>query len=330
MPASVNGQELEASESHDAEFIIYQQGFPRQKHLVEQLTSTYCMYCPLGNSVLNILNTQRDDIAWVGIHGNLGNGVDPYRSNQGDSLMIYLTGGSVSYPSGAFDRSTGWEDDVNIVNGLGFSESVHQLAADELGNFFDYLSESMPTLAEIDADCSFNETTRMATVSVHGKISPDFDNMMGEDSKLTVYLVEDSLVSRQLNGDTWVTKYVHHGVFRKALGTIKGNDLNRFGNRYKNVFRFQIPTAWNWKKLRVVAFISRPITNFSNGYTDMFVNNACDFKFEISSGIDEVVTAADAVPVEYYDIMGRRYDTPHQGINIVKMSDGTTKKILVK
>ena len=329
-PVAVNDQEMDATQSHDAEFVIYQQGFPRQKHLVEQLTSTYCMYCPLGNSVLNILNTQRDDIAWVGIHGNLGNGVDPFRSNQGDSLLVFLTGGSVSYPSGAFDRSTGWEDDVNIINGLGFSESVHQLAADALGTFFDYIAASMPTLVEVGADCLFNEQTRMATVSVHGKISPDFDNLMGQDSRLTVYLVEDSLIARQLNGDSWVTKYVHHGVFRQALGSVKGNTLNRHGNRYRNTFRFQIPTQWDWTKLRVVAFISRPITNSSSGYTDMFVNNAADFKFMISAGIDEIETRADAVPVEYYDIMGHRHDAPHPGVNIVKMSDGTTQKILVK
>jgi hypothetical protein len=36
------------------------------------------------------------------------------------------------------------------------------------------------------------------------------------------------------------------------------------------------------------------------------------------------------VPVGYYDIMGRQYDNPQQGINIVKMSDGSTRKVLVK
>ena len=329
-PALINGVEIENPQSLDADFIIYKQGFPRQKHLIEQLTSTYCTYCPLGNSMLSILTSQRDDIAWVGIHGNLGSGVDPFRSNQADSIMVYLTGGSISYPSGAFDRSTGWEDDVNIVSGLGYYEQYHQLVADLLGEYFDYLSESMPTLAEIDADCTFSKETRMATVSVHGRISPDFDTMMGEDAKLTVYVVEDSLVARQLNNGTWISNYLHNGVFRQALGTVKGNDLIRYGNHYKNVFRFKIPNGWNMDHLRVVAFISRPITNSSTGYTDMYVNNAADFKFAISSGIDEIVTSPDAVPMEYYDIMGRQYDSPQQGINIVKMSDGTTQKILVK
>ena len=35
-----------------------------------------------------------------------------------------------------------------------------------------------------------------------------------------------------------VLDYVHNGVFRKALGSIMGEPLNRFGHRYKNVYRF--------------------------------------------------------------------------------------------
>ena len=273
----------------------------------------------------------RDDVIWVGIHGNLGSGVDPFRSNQGDSLLVYLTGGSVSYPSGVYDRSTGWEDDVNIANSLGYYEAYHTIVAEYLGNFFDYITELMPTLAEINADCSFNESTRMATVSVQGRVSRDFNGMMGEDARLTVYLVEDSLVARQLNGDTWVSNYIHNGVFRKALGEgIMGQPLNRYNGRYKNDYRFSVPDNWKWENLRVVAFISRPIGNYVNGFTDMYVNNAEVFTFHVSDAVEEIATDVNAVPIEYYDIMGHRHDSLQQGINIVKMSDGTSKKVLVR
>ena len=162
-------------------------------------------------------------------------------------------------------------------------------------------------------------------------MSPDFDLMVGEDARLTVYLVEDGLVAPQLNLGTWVNNYVHNGVFRKALSSIKGEPLKRSnGNKYKNVYRFNIPNGWNWNKMRVVAFISRPITNYVNGYTDLVVNNANDFKFELSNAIDEIATDPNAVPVEYYDVMGRQLDGQQPGINIVRMSDGTTRKVFVK
>ena len=297
---AVDGVDLENPISLQTTFSSYKQGFPRQKHLVEQFTSTYCTYCPLGNSMLNILTSERDDIIWVGIHGNLGSGVDSFRSNQGDSIMAFQGGNS--YPSGSFDRSTGWNDDVSIANGLGYNESDHQIVAQYLGEFFDYIEEVNPSFIEVNGDC-----------------------------RLTVYLTEDGLVAPQLNNGTWINNYVHNGVFRKALGTIKGVQLNRLSdNYYKNVFRINIPNGWNWTKMHVVAFVSRPITNYVNGYTDMYVNNANEFKFEISDGVEEIITDPDAVPVAFFDVMGRQHDTLQQGINIVKMSDGTSRKVLVK
>ena len=279
--------------------------------------------------MLNILTSQRDDIIWVGIHGNLGSGVDPYHSSQADSIMAYQ--GCTGYPSGSFDRTTGWDDDVNIANGLGYNTQYHQLVATYLGEFFDYISEAYPTFAEVNADCSFNETTRMATVAVQGRVSSEFDLMVGEDARLTVYLTEDGLVSPQLNNGTWVNNYVHNGVFRKALGSIKGTPLNMVNDGYyKNVYRFSIPGNWDWTKMHVVAFISRPITNYVHGYTDMCVNNANKFSFTPSNGVEEIATDPDAVPVDFYDIMGRRHDSLQQGVNIVKMSDGSSRKIFVK
>ena len=42
------------------------------------------------------------------------------------------------------------------------------------------------------------------------------------------------------------------------------------------------------------------------------------------------VTAAAATVVEIYDLSGRQVNTPVKGINLMKMSDGTVKKVIVK
>lgn len=326
--ASVNGEILETPISQEVEFTAYQQAFPRQKHLVEQFTSTSCTWCPWGSSMLSLLTSQRDDVIWVGIHGNLGSGVDPFRSNQGDSIMAYL--GCDGYPEATFDRSTGWSSDVSIANVITYDPADHQLAVYYLGNFFDYITESMPTFAEIKGDCLLDTETRRASVTIQGKMSPDFELMLGEDARLNVYVVEDSLVARQLNQGNWVYGYMHNGVFRKALGSVKGETLNRINGRYRNTYTFSIPSTWNMDHLRVVAFISRPITNGLTGYTDMFVNNAEVFSFQEANAVEEIVPDGDAVPVAYYDIMGRQHNSLQQGINIVKMSDGSSRKVLVK
>ena len=110
--------------------------------------------------------------------------------------------------------------------------------------------------------------------------------MMGDDALLTVYIVEDSLIARQLNLGTWENQYMHNGVFRMALGTVFGNKLKTYGNHYKNIFTTTIPSAWKWENLRVVAFVSRPLRNAVYGFTDMYVNNAEVFKFQPGLGVE--------------------------------------------
>ena len=330
--AVVNGEVLNYVHPLKASFLVHNGIFPRQKHLIEQLTSTYCTYCPLGNSMLSMVMAQRDDVIWVGLHGNLGSGVDPYTTSQGDSIMIYMTGGSIAYPSAAFDRSTGWENDLQMVNSIGYYQQYHQQVANELVAYFDELSNNNLTFASIEITPEVNLETREAVVTVSGEMSPDFDLLLGEGNKLTVYITEDSLIARQLNNGTWVNGYRHNGVFRCALGSIKGVDFNMVEGGYSNEFRFTVPDQWNMANLNVVAIISRPITNGSSGdYTDMKVNNAESVRLIANSeGIEELLIDENAVPVEYYDLLGRQHDGLQQGINIVKMSDGTARKVLVK
>ena len=128
------GEPIESPQSISCEFTLYVSGFDHQMHLLEQFTSTYCTWCPLGIGMIQTLMSLRDDIAWVGIHGNMS-GTDPMRTLQCDSIMSYQ--GSTSYPSGSFDRSTGWESDDAIVTGLGYYEQYHNQIAAELSAFYD-------------------------------------------------------------------------------------------------------------------------------------------------------------------------------------------------
>ena len=268
---SLFGEPVEIPISTSRVFTLYENGFPHQMHVIEQFTSTYCTYCPLGISMLSILTNMRDDLIWVGVHGNM-NGTDPMRTLQCDSIMSYQ--GSDSYPSGSFDRATGWESDDAIVTGLGYYEQYHQMIAEEISAFFDEL-DAAPAFATVNINSTIDPDTRKAVITIDGELTPDFDQMLGADSKLTVYITEDGIVARQLNNGRWINDFVHNGVMRRALNTVKGNDLNRDGNTYRNEFTYTIPTAWNIDNLNVVAFISRPLTNGASGdYTDLYINQA--------------------------------------------------------
>ncbi len=73
--------------------------------------------------------------------------------------------------------------------------------------------------------------------------------------------------------------------------------------------------------------------NFSQEATRASYNSSVNLYIQRGAidGIDEVETdSVNVVPVEYYTIDGRRYAQPQRGINLVKMSDGTVKKVIVK
>ena len=274
---TLNGEPVANPRSVSQEVIFYEKGYLRQMHLIEEFTSNSCMWCPLGARFLNTVMALRDDIAMVAIHGNQS-AIDPFTTSESETLYNLIS--NDGWPTASFDRSTGWEDDVHIANGVGYYEQYHQQYAQYLSEFFDYLAES-PSFATIHINSTFDPTTRNVVVTVDGDITGDFDTMLGADSKLSVFLTEDGLVYRQNEEGTYIENYVHNHVFRKALGSVYGVDINKVGNnKYSNTFEYTIPSGWKTENMEIVAFISRPLANGTSGnHTDMYVNQANMRKF---------------------------------------------------
>ena len=268
---TLNGEPVEKQLSVSKTFVLYENSFDRQMHVIEEFTSNSCTYCPLGINMLKVLMGLRDDIAMVAIHGNQSS-VDPSNTTQCDTLFNYM--GAGGWPYAAFDRSTGLEDDENIVVGIGYYEQYHQEVAEALSSFLDYVAES-PSFATININSTLDPETNEAKITIDGQVTPDFAQVMGEDAKLSVFLTEDSLIYRQLNLGTWVQRFQHDHVFRVALGSVFGNAINIDGETFKNEYTYTIPSSWKTDKMEVVAFISRPLANGATGvYTDMYINQA--------------------------------------------------------
>lgn len=276
-PISIYGEPIEDPIVLSGTFKNFENGFPRQMRLIEELTSHSCTYCPLGAGMLHELCHLRDDIALVAIHGNLSS-ADPFKTAQCDTIMSMMAGGTVSspavsYPTGAFDRMIGFdtEDPNALLAGLGFYEQYHQEAAQM---YSDMLNEKpdVPAFGEVNINSTYDPETRKAVITVDGELAKGFDGIMGADCKLTVYITEDHLIAPQLNLGTWEQNYEHNNVFRLALGSARGVALKRNGDAYKNEFTVDIPTTWKADNLSVVAFISRPLR--ANAYNDLYVNNA--------------------------------------------------------
>ena len=265
--STVNGEAVLYSTTLSGEFVAIGEGFARQMRLVEQFTSTSCTYCPSGSAALKALSDMRGDIAWVAIHQPM-NTADIFRTPQCDSIRQYE--GCDGYPEGSFDRSAGYTSASAICVVL--TSNNAQSSARQHSSFLDYIET--PAWAKVNINSRFDEETRQAVVTVEGDIAPEFDVVMGDNARLTVYITEDNLVEKQLSNGVWINDYVHNGVLRQALGTIKGVALNRTENYYKNEFTVNIPTNWKAEDLNIVAFISHAPLGPNNVLTDLWVNNA--------------------------------------------------------
>lgn len=263
-PVAVNGETVNEPLTTEGALSYLKKAFDRQMHLAEQFTSTECMWCPLGSKSLKSLCELRNDVAWVGIHGILYD-YDPFNTAQCDSLMYFE--GANAYPMGAFDRTTGIESANSIIGGLTYDNPAEGAAY--FNSFLEYVEQS-PAWATVNINSTFDADSRKAVVTIDGELAEGYEDFMGSDSKLTVYLTEDSLVATQIDQDTYVTDYVHNGVMRQALGSAMGVALKRQGDSYKNVFTVNIPEDWKTENMNIVAFISRPL---GNAYTDIYVTN---------------------------------------------------------
>ena len=260
---TVEGTPIENPYTATCIFKAYEIAFERQMRLVEQFTSVGCSYCPQGTANIEALTQMRDDIAWVAIHEELG-GPDPFMSDQTDSIDSYQ--GIDGYPEASFDRTTG----ISAANKVW--AVITNLPASTMSSFLDYVAIT-PSWATVNVNSTFDPATRNAVITIDGDLVPGYEDFMGTDSKLTVYLTEDGLVAPQVNGGN---DYVHNNVMRVALGSVLGVALNKTGDSYKNVFNYTIPQEWNADNMHIVAFISRPL---GNPVTDIYVTNANKRKF---------------------------------------------------
>lgn len=62
----------------------------------------------------------------------------------------------------------------------------------------------------------------------------------------------------------------------------------------------------------------------------MVVVNLVTGDSHVSTGVEETVAEGDVREVARYSLNGCKLAAPQKGINIIRMSDGTTRKVLVK
>ncbi len=326
----------------------------RQKHLIEHLTSIYCVACPYGESVLEYLTEGNPDkYAWVSMH-SIGMGSDPYALKQGQyyniEIFSNLTEDYFNYPSAVFSRAMltstalGVNNKMNIS--IGYYPQDQLTAAEAINTAVDEAYKTIPAFVPVDITVdSYNASTRSLTCTVSGT-GNEYAKQYLDGAQLTAYIVENGLVGQQVGyndaGYQTTLTYTHNNVLRNFLTDYDwGEDVNwTSDSSYSNTFTLTLDSSWDPNNIYLVAFISGPmvINGGSNwgSMSEAYVYNANKVKMLATAedvpedGIATIDNATDVVQQAVYTLDGRVISTPQRGINLIRMSDGTVKKIISK
>lgn len=309
---------------------VYTESMLRQKNLVEEFTSTKCVACPYAGPVLEALSELRNDIVIMAHHDNIPSSGDPMVCDE--SLALSKTFNQTGNPCAMFNRYYETNTELNsaqtITLGIGYKSQYVNQAAEMLNQVIEN-SNNVPAFANINIKTEYNESTRELSVEVYGSGVSDFKDYVGEDAVLSVFLTEDGIKAAQTGGSR---DAIHNHVTRKALSDAFGGAINWNGNTYSNKYTITLDSSWKPENMHVVAFINRPVGN-ETSIDDVYVNNAetCKLGESITAGIEAPITdKGTGVEVERYTVDGRKISKPVKGLNIVKMSDGRTIKVIVK
>ncbi len=352
--ATINGEvptENTYNDQVEGSFIIYEGEMPeRQMHLIENFTSIYCGYCPLGHGVLEAMQEANPDkYSWIALH-SIYMGADTLALYQNDYLTVeyffevYYAG----LPSGSFDRAPITSDYLGESNAyilsLGYYSQYAQSVANALNEAIDNVCEDIPTYVSVDITPEYNPDTRELKITVSGSGCGSANELIA-DHLLTVYLTEDGIAGRQedyMTGSArngYLIDYTHNNVLRAIPTTYEwGDDISWTSDRtYSNTITTTLDKKWDDSQMYITAFVSGPMavyqygTWYLNYLEDGLVNNTNRVKItDVSTGISAVTTTGEELTKTYYTTDGRQLSAPVKGVNIVKSSDGSVKKLYVK
>ena len=174
-----------------------------------------------------------------------------------------------------------------------------------------------------------------------GKLINQYQKLIGDDARLTVYLTEDKVKGKQYTGGSIAKpNFLHNYVLRKIVTGTLGDALQTNGNSYENDYEVELDDAWKSQDMHIIAFVSRPMTEkeedgktaLASAMNDLWVDNTNMVAVGESdlTDISNVINRNDVKEIGRYTIDGQKLNAPTKGINLVKLSNGQIIKVVVK
>ena len=215
--------------------------------LMESFTSQYCGQCPQGHEMLEgAYEGLENRVAWVSHHAGFQNDIMTCGAS---TAMEALFNGSTYAPAVSIDRDMRYSTSSNPgpAHEVGDAASMH----DDLARATSYQDNIVLGFTSIE----YNAASRQVVVALDGYFIADADVA---SPRLTVYLVEDSIIAFQ-NGQS-NSNYRHDHVVRGSLTDVWG-DADAFtattaGTHFGKTFTYNLPQTVRPDKCSLVAFVS--------------------------------------------------------------------------
>ena len=339
----VNGQPNEATNKSTAIHVYTIARATKRGIAVEEFTGTGCGWCPRGLTGMEKMRHQfGDSFVGIGVHGY----------NSGDPMYFRYT---TSYCPGIFSGSAPC---CQMNRFYGEIDPYYGTGIDIIDDFNEQLA--IPAKAALTINGTWNDakTAVNATATVESLID-------GE-----TYTIEYMLIADSLTGDAavWKQSNYYSSGYSGQTGISKNSlpsDLQFLwtaGTSYKPIFNdVLIATSYVSKKNKATAIgsldngqstensytLSLPTTTTLKNAIDKknvavvallidsqgAVANAAKFYLSDNdaSGIDNVSSRMLQNTVRAtYSIDGRRVSDAHKGLSIMRMADGSTRKVITK
>ncbi len=355
-PVLVEGKEPEGDLTNDkltTKFKVYKDNFDRTKNLVEFYTCQMSKYTFFADAVLTKTAKARedDDLAIVSIHGD-GQQVnedgsvetlsDVFTVPEANKLAYYSTpsDGSAAFNRYFYDNDVINYDKALTVNMAAQKASDQENVVSMLNTIINESAAYYPSFSTVSIDSKLDDATGKLSIKVMGKLINQYQKLIGDDARLTIYLTEDKVKGKQNTGGTMAKPTTHNHVLRKIVTGTLGDALQTNGNSYENDYEVELDDAWKSQNMHIIAFVSRPMketekdgkTALASAMNDLWVDNTNMVAVGDSdlTGISNIINWNDVKEVGRYTIDGQKLNAPTKGINLVKLSNGQTIKVIVK
>jgi Outer membrane protein Omp28 len=191
-----------------------------RKVLLEDYTGHKCTACPAAAIVANsLLATNGENVIVVGVHAGFfatpaTSGTQylaDFRTTESTSYDTYFGISNIGNPNGMINRKDFTTTTTTHVKAYG---SWATEVAIELAK---------PALAKIEIANTYNSTTRVLNCSIDARFL--YDTLTGGPYKLSLMVLQDSIVADQLDAGVYVPAYVHRHVLRANLNGTWGDNL---------------------------------------------------------------------------------------------------------